>query len=156
MNIKIRYFKRTSLEKKAFEKVIRKYAKLKYDILIVFDLRIKCFGTHAWNDKKRCHIIRISPTKCKIHIDEDNLSGVRLGPAAEKYRIISTLLHELRHAQQKEELGSRYYNEKYDSIEEITNPQVASWYSECERDARIFEDKNIESAVELYDLSCEE
>jgi hypothetical protein len=152
--IEVRYIERTSLEKEPLKKTIQKFAKvLKQDILVVFDLRIKGFGSHTWDGEDRRHIIRVSPIRCKFHQDESKGEEVRLGPAAEKYRLVSTILHEIRHAQQKEKLGYKFYHEHYETVEEITNPHVSTWFSECERDARIYEDKNIEDAIDFYD-SC--
>jgi len=155
MPIEIRYIERTCLQKDAFMKMIKKYHKLNHNIRVVFDLRINSYGSHWWDGNKKIHIIRINPLYCKFHHDENNPKGVRLGPVAEKYRIIGTTLHELRHAQQKEELGYKFYQEKYESVKAITNPYVATWYSECERDARIYEDEHIEDAVTVYDSACE-
>jgi hypothetical protein len=151
-----RYIERTSLDEAAFVKTIKKYAKLlklSHDISIVFDMRLACYGIHCWDSSKKIHLIRISPTRCKFQLEGE--SPVRLGPAAEKYKILSTLLHELRHAQQKEELGhNKFYSKNYGSVKEIKNPEASTYFSECERDARIFEDTYIDEAVEYYDSSC--
>jgi len=154
-NIEVRHIERTGLDENAFVKVVKKYAKsLNHNILIVFDLRIKDYGVHYWDGVKKLHIIRISPTKCKFDYSDGN--EIRIGPVAEKYKIISAIIHELRHAQQKEELGYKFYSEHYGNVKEITNPSVSEWYSKCERDARIYEDTHTTRAVEYYNFCCKE
>jgi len=153
MSIEIRYLDRTCLTEEAFYEVVYSYIKslkIENDVRIVFDLRIIDFGFHIWEPESNQHIIRISPTKCQQE------RGVKLHSTSEKYRVISTLLHELKHAQQKEKLGwHKYFSEGYRNVKGIKNTTISNWYSECERDARMFEDKHIEEAVEIYD-SCED
>jgi len=149
MQVEVRYIERVSLYEEPFIRVVQEYTKkLKHNFVVVFDLRLKNFGTHMWDADKKIHIIRLSPVLCKFK------KNVRLGPIAEKYRIIGSLLHEIRHAQQYEELGDKFWNKKYVKVKAITNPDVSDWYSECERDARIYEDLHIKDAIILYDSSC--
>lgn len=159
----VRYLDRMNMEEDAFLSLVEKYSrnlKLKHKILIVFDLRLKDFGSYWWGAGSRTHIIRISPTRCKHRREENYEDGwielVRVGPASEKFQVISTTIHELYHAHQKEEKGSSFNNVSFDGVKEITNPELSSWYSECEIEARIYENKNIKAAVEYYDDCCKE
>jgi len=151
--ITVRHIEKTCLESEPFFKLCKKHAsKLEKDLLIVFDLRIGCYGTHWFDSKKQLHIIRISPEKCRHYRDEKGVIK-KLDLEAEKYNIISTVVHEIRHAQQKEEMGISYWNKKCHYAEEIRNPGYKSYYSEIEADARTYENKYVLSAVEFYN-SC--
>ena len=70
---------------------------------------------------------------------------VLLDTISSKYNVISTLIHELRHGFQKEDLGEKYEEEDWLLNPEIPNMEIAAWYSECEIDARIFENENVQS-----------
>ena len=161
--LELRYLDRMNIEEDAYFSFLEKYIrtlKLKHKILIVFDLRLKDFGSYWWNGDIRTHIIRISPKRCQHRREENYEDGwvelVRVGPASEKFQVISTTIHELFHAHQKESKGSSFDNVSFDGVKEITNPDISSWYSECEIEARIYENKNIKAAVEYYDSYCEE
>jgi len=152
MEIYIRHLYKTCLQESAYIKLIKKYAsKLEYDILIVFDLRIKDYGNYIFDSKKKLHSIKISPNKCGF-TDE----GVKLDDGAEKYHLISTTIHEIYHALQYEELGREFWNKKYGCATEITHPDTADFFSKCEIDARAYENKNLLQAVEYYSRCVEE
>jgi hypothetical protein len=103
------------------------------------------FGQYKFNDEKKIHIIRISPRrhKYKTYSDEN----------AQKFQFISTTLHELRHASQKEELGTTmFWSRSYGYSKQIDNPNFSEFYSKCEVDARIYENKHVLPAVEAYNI----
>lgn len=147
MEIKIKNLYRTCLDERAFEKLIKRYCKkFKYDILIVFDLRIRDYGNYNFDATKSRHIVKISPNSCGFSDD-----GVKLDFGAEKYLLIATLLHELRHASQYEKMGrNKFWNEKFGCTNEIQHPSSNEYFSLCEVDARAFENKHILSAVKYY------
>lgn len=140
MKIEIRYIDRTCLNAKAYMKLLAKFGNLKLKTIIVFDKRVKSYGQYSFNSVKRIHTIRISPDVHKLKKDYN----------AEKYELISTTLHELRHAQQKEEKGFEFWKKQYNSVNEIKTKTMSDFYSECELDARTFENANVANAVGFY------
>lgn len=148
MKVEVRHLQRTCLQDKAFKKLVKRYGKLNHKLIICFDNRVKDCGFYWWDTNKKVHIIRISA--------KNNMSpyGNQLEAGAQKYNLISTLLHELRHAQQKEEQGVNFWSGKYFYSKDIENLEISNFYSICEIDARAFENKNLLSAIQLYDSSC--
>lgn len=145
--IEVRHIDRTCLDEKAYTKLVRKYAKLKYRLIISFDNRIKAYGQYSFNPTKRIHTIKISPKRNKIiqenSIDESVYKVKTVDSNGEKYQLLSTTLHELKHALQKEERGEAFWNKQYSEASEIQNNSLADFYSECETEARTFEHTNI-------------
>ena len=149
----IRYIDRVNLKESAFLSVLKKYIKelkLERDISVVFDKRIKGFGSYSYSLKTQSHIIRINPKN-----REEQENG-RAGPweEADKFNIIATVLHEMYHAHQYEVRGTSYYNSSFEGVRKITNPGWSEWYSHRELEARIFEYKNIREAVRYYNSRC--
>ena len=151
MKIEVRHIDNTCLKEVGFIKVVKKYGRIKKDVLIVFDKRIKYLGLHGFDAKSKKHIIRLSPILSKI--DE---RGNIISNSAEKYNLLSTILHELRHCQQLEELRSKYWDENYGANERIKEKDISVEFSEAESDARMYENKYILEAVKLYDEFSEE
>lgn len=156
MDIEIRYIHRTCLEKKAYNALLQKYTKgLKYNLQIVFDNRIVSMGHHYFDNKKKIHIIRISPKKNKYSTrDSLGIDIYKLSPATEKYNLIGVTLHEIKHAKQFEEMGSKFHSKNFTLTKEIRDPEYSNWYSRCELEARTFESKNLLAAIEYYNNSC--
>jgi HSP90 family molecular chaperone len=152
MNIEIRHLDRTFLQEEALLKVIKKYShNLNYNILISFDKKISGYGLYNFDLKKKCHIIKISLTNCCFTENEE-----RLDTNSEKYNLISTLIHELCHANQKETLGStKFWSNKYGCAKFVKNEFLAGFYSKSEVEARIYENKHVLQAVELYNDSMQ-
>lgn len=141
MMVKINNIDRTCLDESAYKKVIWKYStNLMHDVLIVFDGRLKDQG--SWFFKKKKHIIRICPS----FADKSDKVG-------SYYHLISTTLHELRHAQQYEEQKKTFWNKKFSLTEGVKDPTDSRFFSKCEIDARIYENQNIVNAVAYY-LYC--
>lgn len=138
MKIEIRHIP-ACLDEVAYLKLVRRFKKINHKLIIVFDERIKCYGQHMFDSKKRIHTIRISP---KVNSNPDK--------GTEKYHFLSTTLHELRHAQQKEIKGQEFWSKKYREAADIENPAYAEYFSECELDARAYEAQNTAKAIELY------
>lgn len=68
----------------------------------------------------------------------------------EKYQALATTLHELKHAIQKEELGLDFWKRNYSCAIEIKDTSLADFYSQCEIEARSFENSNILLGVSIY------
>ena len=146
MEIIIKNLYRTCLEEKAFVKLVKKYSKkFKYSIVISFDLRIRDYGNYNFDSTKNCHLIKISPQNCSFAND-----GEKLDFGAEKHLLITTFLHELRHAWQYEKMGWKFWNKKFGCASEIEHPSSTEYFSKCEVDARQFENRHILNAVEYY------
>jgi len=148
--ISIRHIDRTCLQEEAFIKMIKKYSNLEHDMLIVFDRRITCLGFHFYDYTKQLHTIRISPEENKY----DDNNEIKLDIVAEKHNLISTFLHELCHAHQREILKKSYLRSDYRFASKIRNSETASYYSRCELEARAYACDNILKAVALYDSYC--
>ena len=147
MDFELRHLYRTCLQEEAYRKLLKKYStNFTYDTVIVFDLRIKDYGQYIFDQENRVHLIRVSPAKCGFTEE-----GIKLDESAEKYNLIATTIHELFHARQKEELGSKFWNKSYSCASQITNQDFAAFYSECELEARVYENKNLAQAVQYYD-----
>lgn len=146
MEVEIKHLYRTCLDEKASIKLVKKYCKkFKNDITIIFDLRIKDYGSYNFDSEKKSHIIKISPKNCCFTPE-----GAKLDFGAEKYLLISTLLHELHHANQYEKMGYKFWNSKFTCASEIENTASTEYFSQCEVEAREFENKHIIAAVAYY------
>ena len=147
MNIFIKYIERTSFVESVLKRVIKKYiCKTKNDVFVIFDKRCSIFGSYAFNIKKQVHEIRLGVNKNKKLLSKKDLP-----PSDEKYVFISTLLHEIKHLNQREEMGKDFWNKDFGLNKNIKNMELAERYSKCESEAREFEEKNVLKAVEFYD-----
>ena len=145
--IEIRNIDKTPLNKVGLIKLIRRYAKGKKDILLSFDGRISCFGDYNYNSEKKRHEIRVS-TK---------VSQFKQDPAAKIYDLISTILHELKHLQQQEEVGTKtFYSKHFSYNTDIKLEEASDYFSVREAEARTFEEKNLLDAVNFYWKSCKD
>lgn len=151
MTVTLRYLDRTSLQEEAYLKLIKKYgSKIKKDIVITFDNRLVYFGNYNYDKKNNRHIVKISTKKCC-----KNSMGFDLEENAAKYHLISTTIHELYHAQKQEEMGQKkFWGDHYGRCVEIDDPDVADYYSQCEVETRVYENKNVLGAVEYYNDCC--
>lgn len=117
-------------------------------------IELKIIGQYSFDPLKRLHVIRISPKKSKIiqedSMDENIYTVKNVDKNGEKYQAISTTLHELKHAMQKEEMGQNFWDKKYACAKDIKNSSLSDFYSQCEVEARSFENLNIIAAIEFY------
>lgn len=138
--IVIRNIQRTNLREYSLAKLVKKFSKSEKDISITFDARISDFGSYIYNGEKQRHEIKISSKTFQFN-----------DPSSKTYELIGTILHELKHVQQQEDLGTRsFFSEKFALNKCIKNEAAATYYSLCEVEARLFEEKNVLSAVEYY------
>ena len=144
MNVIVKNIDKTSLGEKALVKVVKKFFKLKKDIFISFDSRLTgAMGSHIYCKEKKRHIIKISILNTKM--DNDKI----LSDTAEKYNILTVLLHELKHAEQFEKFNKKYWTN--DINKDIKEKELAIEYSKLESEARAYENSHILKAVEFYD-----
>jgi hypothetical protein len=150
MNITLRHFERTSLNEQAFLKLVKKYAhNLMHDVVISFDNRISTYyGEHSYDSDKKIHFIKISPKKCT------KFEKKIIDAHGQKYNFLSTVIHELKHASQQDQLGREFWSRQYSCAKGVKNLAAAEFYSEKEIEARIFENENVVAAVEYYDSCC--
>lgn len=151
MRIEVRHIDRTPLLEGPLINLIRKYAKTEKNILIVFDKRIKDCGTYMYNGDKKRHEIRISP-------EQQNKIFAQASPSpeeVEKYCIISTILHEIRHLQQWEERGVSFWNKDFSTNQEIQDKSISVEFSQCELDAKTYENEKLLDAVKYYNSITE-
>lgn len=147
MKLQIRYISRTCLNEEVYRKFVKKYSRgIRQKILISFDLKIKNYGQHDYNEKKKTHIIKISPQTCGFSSDLQKLDDI-----AELYNLLASTLHELHHAKQLENLGKeKFLDDSFSSTPEVKNEQISDFYSLCEVETRIYENKMILKAVKYY------
>lgn len=144
--IEVRNIQHISLKLEPLKKLIYKYArslKLKKDVVVVFDKRVtKQAGYHHLDLETQKHIIQIAP-KCEGYNDKVVL----------KYALISYILHELKHAQQREVHGYQYWNNsrEFAFIPQIQHTALSQYYSKCEAEARTYQNKHMHNAVDFYD-----
>lgn len=143
--IDIRNIQHTSLDFFALKKLLEKYIKslhLKNNISLVFDKRLTgpTGAYHYYFKRNKSHVIRVWP--------EDKCSG----SDAEVYVLISYILHELKHAEQVEKHGYRRYarGKGFAFNPKIKDKTWSAYYSQCEIEARVYENKNLQEAVEFY------
>jgi hypothetical protein len=147
MTVKITHIDRTSLNSEAFYKTANKYIKLLnlyYNVIIIFDNRLsQIAGDHDFDIKNKRHVIKISPRPNEY----PNQSAL-------KYSFLSTMLHELRHARQYERDRKCYDRNPYLLPELLLDKELAELYSQCETEARAFENKHLHSAIKYYNDMC--
>ena len=165
--IEIRNLDKVCLNEAAYRKLVEKYSsRLKYKVCITFDSRVTdCFGLYIFDSKNTIHIIKISPKKCCFNEKRSRIAkvsskkyrfdakNVKLDRNAQKYNIVSTTIHELYHAWQKEKEGRKFYNNKFSYASGVRNKEFRSLYSKCEIVTRVYENKNLMKAIKLYDLA---
>lgn len=145
MDVDIRHLNKTCLDELAYIKLVKKYAsKLKYNVLISFDSRIKDYGNYIFDSRKKIHVITISPKICGF------VGELKLDDEAARYYFISTTLHEICHARQRETLGKKEFQDLND---DILDGEASIFYSRCEIEARTYENGNLLKAMEFYN-SC--
>lgn len=138
--ITIQKIERTNLNEEALVKVIKKFSKPKKDLRLTFDARISDFGSYTYNSKKKRHEIKISSKVFQFG-----------ALSSRPYELIGTILHELKHLQQQEDLGTNtFFSEKYTFNKCIKNEAASAYYSIGEIEARLFEEKNLLAAVDFY------
>jgi len=147
MKLEVRHISRTVLELKAFKELVKKYCKTDKKLLIVFDERIVDCGYYVYDSEKKMHIIRISPDNIYSIFDSKIEKAEK---QVDKYCLISTTLHELKHLSQRDELGVSFWNKGNFSNKEIKDSQMSEQFSKCELEARAFESENVLEAVEYY------
>lgn len=152
MLVKIKYINKTILILEPFIKIVEKFNLLKKDVCISFDNRLNCYGNYLWNNKKQIHHIKISPCCCSNILKNDK--KIELDKMSKIYNYISTTLHELKHAEQREHMGDNFFNTSFNHASKIKNSSLAEWYSRCEIEARTYENNCIHSAVEMYLRGC--
>lgn len=152
MEIHIRNIDRTCLEESAYLKLVKKYSsKLKHDVFISFDFRVKSYALYQFHPQRKVHLVKISPNTCGF-----TENGAKLDDGAEKYNLIASTIHELYHAQQYEELRQKFWNKRYSCASDISHRDSADFFSECEVDARRYENENLLPAIEYYNSCIEE
>ena len=143
--IKIKNINRTPLEEKALIKLIESFCNVKKDIFLRFDGRIGSYGLYVYNAKKQRHDITISNKMFQFK-----------NKKARIYELIGTILHEVKHAQQQEKVGSKTFTSRgfgYNVDFEIA-AEPADYFSAREIEARVFENEVLLSAIIFYWKNC--
>ena len=138
--ITIQKIERTNLSEAALVKLIKKFSNPKKDLRLTFDARISDHGSYTYNIKKKRHEIKVSSRVFQFR-----------SRSSKPYELIGTIIHELKHVQQQEDLGTNtFFSEKHFLNKCIKNEAAAAYYSTAEIEARIFEEKNLLAAVDFY------
>lgn len=140
------------LDEDSYLRVIKRYtSRLKYNIEILFTNKISDFGLYTFDSKIQTHKIKISIKKCS----EFEKSFLKFDTDTEKYYVISTTLHEIKHAIQYEKLGLTGFTEKeFSSAANVKNSFASSYFSSCEIEAKEYEFKHLIKAVACYNSAC--
>lgn len=119
--------------------------KLDNSVSVIFDNRIKVYAVY-YGCSNKTHLIRVSPNNNTILGDLNASLHVYLG----------TIIHELKHAIQSEQLGERAYNAlNFRSAVTIKNSKYSDFYSVCEVEARLYELKHVLKAVKVYNKATD-
>ena len=149
--LQVKYANRTVLNEQAIRFLVRKFFKTRRNVSISFDLRIKDYGSYTYDSKTMTHKILISPTLNQICPVTDEMYSKQYS----ERKLISTLLHEIRHAQQREKYGLVYFKSSEFAINEnMPNAASAIYNAPREKDARRYEKRKIKKALKLYSQFC--
>lgn len=144
MNIEIKNIEKTKLKRYPLLKTIEKFSGLKKDIRLVFTSRLSYYGRYTYISKEKIHKIEISTII--FQYAEKN---------ARIYEMIGSILHELKHAEQQEVLGSmKMMSVKFHKNKKIKGSEASDFFSICENEARIAEEINLMPAVDYYWKCC--
>ena len=106
---------------------------------------------YTYCNRTKRHLIKISTQHNKFDDDLGLALEQALPEDAQCMNYLSSFLHEVRHTQQMEEKGAAaFYAEKYNHNKFIRDKDFAADSSECELDARAYENKNLMEAAEYY------
>lgn len=152
MEITIKHIENTILDEKATLELVKKYCKLKKDVYISFSTHLKDYGYYQWDKKNKRHTIFINYENCKK--DFLRKSKQEYDTDIQLHLLIGTILHELRHAQQKEKLKYKFKDDKYTCTVYIEDFSYSEYFSRCETDARVYENRHLNNAIELYHSYC--
>ena len=150
----------------ALRKLILYYYKGKNNIELNFDDRIYAWANHCYDSSIKTHIITMSPKRCSycrldtLRYDYENLSIYQsltlLNEYDMTYRIIASLLHELKHAMQCDANPIRYAKCQDDKHPVLKNPHLRYKYSVLETEAEGWALLNLHKAIERYEQWCDE
>ncbi len=112
---------------------------LQQPVIISFDKKIAEYG--YYDNRKDRHFIRVG-VRYTEHLDL----------VCQKHEVINTLLHELYHAYQWQNVGSKtFYSKEMNAIEKCSNARINYQYCQLELEARSFADTNHRQAIQIYD-----
>lgn len=138
--IEIKNIEKTKLKEYALLKTIEKFSNIKKNIRIIFTNRLTYYGRYTYLCKEKKHQIEISTTVFQ-YADRN----------ARIYEMIGSILHELKHAEQQEKMGSpKMMSKQYHKNNRIKNSGAADFFSICESEARIAEEINLMPATDYY------
>ncbi len=138
-----RHAERTTLNTDALLRIIKTYTNLLLPVVVSFDRQINDHGTHVALERpngQEYHYIRIS-VRMTEHLDD----------RSQAFDLISTLLHELQHADQWERLGPEAYEDPSFACAGTPNARTDDFYSSREIQARTFENANLAGAMQCYE-----
>lgn len=139
MQVSFVYAERIKLSHCALEKISTSFFSLKHDVVVTFDKRLSDYGRYYFKDN--LHDIRIGLRNVD-HLNE----------ACQKHEIINTLLHELYHAYQYEQVGpQRWESKSYTSVKGVQHKRINYQYCQQEVEARSFADSVHLKAVAYYE-----
>lgn len=153
----------TPLESKAYKAIIRHYYKGPYNVTVRFDNRLSAWGEHCFDKTNKEHVIRISPTWCTYNKkdewrDFENKEAFAQLSKMNRHdivcRILSTTIHELRHAKQCDD-DIKHYEEEANRHAEIKQASLSYEFSPFEVDAETWALKRFNKALEKYKRLCE-
>jgi hypothetical protein len=154
---------KTSLNQKAYTKLIQHYYKGVNDITIHFDRRIADYGQHFFDKQKETHYIWISPKICSYTVNNEKWdlqkketkgTLVQLNGYDSVCQIILVTLHELVHAQQYEKDKKRYQRERDTPDSTIKQPLLRYELTSIETEAQGWALIGFNKALQRYNNWC--
>lgn len=141
--IELRHLHRTRLDEIGIKTIIERFTDLEHKVVVSFDKKLALFeGLYVFDYAKR-HYIKLAVNKfCGLE------------SKAQEYNYISSLLHELCHAQQCENLKEVFHSRAFSRAKGTTDQQTSYWYADRELEARIYADTHLKSAMEVYRNAC--
>lgn len=159
--VTIKNIYKVPLEERPLRRLVYRFYKGPRDVLINFDNRITSWGQHWYNKTTKTHEISLSSIYCSHEKEQfmdwdfhrltadTNLEILSNRDTASK--LIFTLLHELKHAMQCDDIPSEYNNsaEAFENIY-IQNKYLRYWLAPLEAEAEGWALLNFKKALDFY------
>jgi len=146
------------IEPRALKKVVRHYYKGPHNVEIRFDNRLAGWGQHSFESTTQTHIIQLSPNYCSHNRstglwDFEYLNAisklVKMNHHDTQCRVIQTILHELKHAEQCDR-NPKQYEDTINKHESIIQSRLGYELGPLETEAEGWALFNFQRAFDRY------
>lgn len=146
---------------RALKRLIYRYYKGPQDIVIKADHRLEGWADYDFDLEEGVHVIRLNPWMCTHNRGTDYWdpesqeirgSVVKMNRRDTVCRIINTLLHEIKHANQYCEMGAKVFDKISAELHpDITQSRLKYELAPLERDAEAWALLHFQKALDKYD-----